>query len=94
VTAIVIDALLALAVLACWAGAAGFARLRSPLDRLHCVTFVNAAAGAAILCAAFVSDGASTRADKILLLLLAVLAAGAALAHATGRALVLREKEK
>jgi multicomponent Na+:H+ antiporter subunit G len=93
-TSIVIDALLALAVLACWLGAAGFARLNSPLDRLHCVTFVNAAAGIAILVAAFVADGISARAIKILVLNAAALASGAALAHATGRALLLRQRER
>ena len=93
-TSIVIDALLALAVLTCWLGAAGFARLKSPLDRLHCVTFVNAGSGIAILIAAFVADGVSARALKILVLNAAALASGAALAHATGRALLLRQRER
>ena len=93
-TSIIIDGLLALAVLTCWLGAAGFARLKSPLDRLHCVTFVNAGAGLAILIAAFAADGVSTRALKILVLNAAVLASGAALAHATGRALLLRERDR
>jgi len=93
-TTIIIDALLALAVLTCWLGVAGFARLKSPLDRLHCVTFVNAGAGLAILIAAFVADGASARAIKILVLNAAVLASGAALSHATGRALLLRQRER
>ena len=93
-TSIIIDALLTLAVLTCWLGAAGFARLTSPLDRLHCVTFVNAGAGVAILVAAFVADGVSARAIKILVLNAAVLASGAALSHATGRALLLRKSDK
>lgn len=93
-TAIAIDVLLAVAVLDCWLGAAGFARLKTPLDRLHCVTFVNVASGGAILAAAFVADGASDRAIKILVLNAAVLLCGAALAHATGRALQWREKQK
>jgi multicomponent Na+:H+ antiporter subunit G len=94
VTAVVLDMLLALAVLTCWLGVAGFARLKSPLDRLHCVTFVNAASGIAILVAAFIADGVSARTVKILLLNAAALASGAALAHATGRALLLRQREK
>jgi multicomponent Na+:H+ antiporter subunit G len=90
----IVDALLALAVLACWLGAAGFARLSSPLDRLHCVTFVNATAGIAILVAAFIADGVSARTVKILVLNAAALASGAALAHATGRALLLRQRDR
>jgi multicomponent Na+:H+ antiporter subunit G len=90
VKAIAIDALLAIAVGACWLGAAGFLCLKAALDRLHCVSFVNAAAGLAVLIAAFVADGASDRAFKILVLTAVVLIAGAALAHATGRALVQR----
>jgi multicomponent Na+:H+ antiporter subunit G len=90
VRAVAVDALLAVLVLAAWLGCAGFARLRSPLDRLHCVTFVNAACGMALVAVAFVADGASDRAFKVLLLVAAALLSGAAVAHATGRALVLR----
>ena len=79
-------ALLAALVLAAWLGCAGFARLRSPLDRLHCATFVNAACGLALVAA----DGASDRAFKVLVLVAASLLSGGALAHAAGRALVLR----
>lgn len=89
-TGLVIDALLAIAVLAAWLGCAGFARLRAPLDRLHCVAFVNATAGAALTAAAFVADGPSIRAFKILLVAGISLLAGAALSHASGRALLLR----
>jgi multicomponent Na+:H+ antiporter subunit G len=91
---VAVDALLALAVLACWLGAAGFARLRSPLDRLHCVTFVNVAAGLAVFLAAFVADGPSHRVLKIGMLIAAVLFVGAALAHASGRALLLRTTQR
>lgn len=88
--AAVLDALLVALVLAAWLGSAGFARLRSPLDRLHCVTFVNAACGAALAASAFVADGWSDRALKVVLLVAAALLSGAACAHAAGRALVLR----
>lgn len=84
------EALLAIMVLAAWLGCAGFARLRSPLDRMHCVAFVNATAGSALTAAAFVADGASTRAFKILLITFVSLLAGAATSHATGRAILLR----
>lgn len=93
-TAVAIDALLVLAVLACWLGAAGFARLRSPLDRLHCVTFINVAAGLAVFIASFIADGASNRVLKIGMLIAAVLFVGAALAHASGRALLLRATQR
>ena len=89
-TAAAINALLVVLVLAAWLGCAGFIRLRAPLDRLHCVAFVNAAAGAALVAAAFAADGASSRSFKTLLLVAAALLSGAALAHATGRALLLR----
>ena len=88
--AVATDVLLALAVAASWLGAAGLWRLRTSLDRLHCVTFVNVASGLAILIAAILTDGPSTRAAKIVLLSLALLWIGAALAHATGRAVRLR----
>ena len=89
-TRIVLDVLLAVVVLAAWLGGAGFLRLRSPLDRMHCVAFVNAVAGVALTVAAFVSDGASDRALKILLFTVVSLLTGAAMSHAIGRALLLR----
>lgn len=86
-----IDALLAVMVLLVWLGCAGFARLRTPLDRLHCVAFVNVTAGSVLVLLAFLSDGASVRAGKILLLVATGLVAGAALSHATGRMILMRE---
>lgn len=85
-----IDGLIALALAAAWLGCFGFLRLRSALDRLHAVTFVAAGAGLPIAAAAFVADGASDRAWKILLLVALQLGTGAALAHAIGRAVLLR----
>lgn len=93
-TAGVIDALLALTVALCWLAAAGFARLVSPLDRLHCVTFVAVAGGSTLLVAAFLADGVSARAVKLLLLVALMLWAGAGLTHAMGRALHFRRKPK
>jgi multicomponent Na+:H+ antiporter subunit G len=87
---IVVDILLAIAVLAAWLGAIGSLRLARPLDRLHCVTFVNVASGAAILLAAWVADGPSARVLKIIWLIVVLLLGGAALTHATGRALIVR----
>jgi len=94
VKTVLIDILLALLVASSWLGAYGFARLPSALSRLHCASFVGAAGGAALTIAAFVSDGASTRALKTLLLLVLLLLTGAALSHAAGRALVLRDRNE
>ena len=85
-----VDSLLVLAVLGAWLGCAGFARLRDPLDRLHCVAFVNVVSGGALIVAAVVSDGLSVRAGKLLLAVGISLLAGAASAHVIGRALTLR----
>ena len=89
-TRLAIDALLVVIVLCAWLGCAGFARLRAPLDRLHCVAFVNATAGVALVVLALAADGPSVRALKILLIVCINLLGGAALSHATGRALTLR----
>ncbi len=90
VTRLAIDALLTIMVLAVWLGCAGFARLRTPLDRMHCVAFVNTTAGTALILAAFLSDGVSVRALKILLMVIASLLIGAATSHAVGRSILLR----
>lgn len=90
-TALAIDVLLVVTVLAAWLGCAGFARLRTPLDRMHCVAFVNATSGLALTIAAFVADGLSARALKILLIAGLGLLAGAAMSHAIGRSLLLRD---
>lgn len=89
-TRFAIDILLAFMAVAAWLGVAAFFRLRTALDRIHCVTFVNATAGMALTLAAFISDGASDRALKILLFTVVSLLIGASLSHATGRALLLR----
>ena len=90
-TSIAIDGLLAITVLSAWLGCVGFARLRAPLDRLHCVAFVNTTAGTALALAAFLSDGLSDRSCKILLIVAASLLTGAAMSQAVGRALLTRE---
>ncbi len=87
-----VDALLLLAMLCAWLGCAGFVRLRGPLDRLHCVAFVNVTVGATLTLAAFAADGVSTRSLKVLLILALTLLAGAAGTHVTGRALLRRRE--
>jgi multisubunit Na+/H+ antiporter MnhG subunit len=87
----IIDTLLVLACVCVWIGCIGFARLTGPFDRLHCVTFVAASAGPLIAALAFIMDGASDRAWKILLLVGLMLVNGAALTHATARTIAWRE---
>ena len=87
---VVIDILLGLLVAATWLGCLGFARLRTPLDRLHCAAFVNAVGGLLLGVIAFAADGASDRAFKVLLIVAVSLVSGAALSHAVGRALIYR----
>jgi len=86
----VVEGLLAVVVLTAWLGAAGFARLAWPLDRLHCVTFVYVTCGALTLTAAALWGGSADDIIKVAVLLAALLVGGAAVAHATGRAIVRR----
>ena len=86
-----VDLCLALAVLCCWIGGFGALRLRSALDRLHAVAFTNAAAGVFVVAAAVLAAGVSTRSVKLAGLVAFVLAAGAGVSHAAGRALALRD---
>ncbi|WP_328702639.1 monovalent cation/H(+) antiporter subunit G [Belnapia mucosa] len=88
--ALAVDLLLGLGVLAAWLAAIGMLRLRTPLDRLHLVAFLATGPGLAFLLAALVEDGFGQRPLKLLLLVLALLAVGAGLAHAAGAALVRR----
>jgi hypothetical protein len=84
------EVLLGLAVLAAWLGAAGFARLALPLDRLHCVSFVSITCGALILAAAALGGVAPEVIIKVALLLGGLLLGGAATAHSSARAIVRR----
>ena len=90
----IIRALLALAVVIAWIGALAFARLRTALERLHVVTFLNIVLGATLLVAAGMTDGASARVLKIGLMWLAILLSGALLSHACARTLRLRNVER
>jgi multicomponent Na+:H+ antiporter subunit G len=82
--------LLIMAVAAAWLGTLGFARLRTAIDRLHCVTFVNVVSGLGVVLAAVLSDGISIRWGKIVLILALNLIGGAAISHVTARALLER----
>jgi multicomponent Na+:H+ antiporter subunit G len=89
----VIAVLLTIAVACVWLGSFGFARFGSAYDRLHCVTFVAVTGGFFVVVAAFLADGVSDRALKVLLFFLLTLADGAAVAHATGRAVMRRTED-
>ncbi len=89
---ILVDVFLGLAVVFAWLGAAGFARLSSSLDRLHAVAFVTVGAGLSLVVAAFIADGPSTRAFKILVLWLVALIAGAAVNQAVARTIFTRDE--
>lgn len=88
------EVLLAAAVAAAWLGAAGLFRLAGPLERLHCVPFVNITCGALILIAAAAGGGAPDPIIKTALLLAGLLVGGAATAHATARAIVQRRSPR
>lgn len=91
---VLLGAVLGLAVASVWLGCIAALRLPGALDRMHAVAFVNVAGGALLTLAAFVADGVSIRAMKVLGLYLLLLVSGAALSHATGRALLIREGRK
>ena len=92
-TALVVP-LLALAVLAVWIAAVGFCRLRTALERLLAVTFLNVAGGAPVVLAAWLTDGPTVRAAKCTAVWLATLVVGALLGHVTGHALHIRDGER
>ncbi|PIK73500.1 cation:proton antiporter, partial [Methylobacterium frigidaeris] len=64
------------------------------LQRLHTVTFVNVAGGAAIVLATWLTDGLTPRALKCTAIWLATLLVGALLSHVTGHALHIRDGER
>jgi multicomponent Na+:H+ antiporter subunit G len=84
---------LALGVLAAWIGAVTLLRL-APLGRIHAVSFVNVAAGAAVTLAAWLQDGPSPRSAKVLLAWIVLMLSGALSAHVTGRAIHPRDGER
>ncbi|MDP4024185.1 monovalent cation/H(+) antiporter subunit G [Methylobacterium sp. NEAU 140] len=82
---------LGLAVAAAWLASLALLRLPRALDRLHAAAFLNVAVAAPVAVAAFVADGISVRSLKILLIALLLVAWGAVLSHAAGRAVLMRE---
>ena len=82
----VVAAVLILMVFTAWLGVLGFARLRVPIDRLRCVTFVSVTSGILLLLAATVSDRFSDRCGKIMLIVGFNILGGAASSHVIARA--------
>lgn len=80
--------------LAVWIGCIAALRLPAARDRMHAVTFVTVAGGTGLTLAAFVADGVSIRSAKVLALSVALIFTSAALSHATGRALLIREDRR
>lgn len=91
---VLVDGLLVVLVGAAWLGVGGFARLRTALDRLHCISFINTVCGLLLVAIAFVAEGASSRAVKILFIVALNLLSGAVISHATGRAIVNRGEDE
>lgn len=89
---VVLGVLAAAIVAAAWLGALGFARLRSALDRLHCVTFVLVGCGLPLVVLAFVADGPSVRAFKVLGMVAIALVAGASVNQSVARAVFERDE--
>nr|WP_246482116.1 monovalent cation/H(+) antiporter subunit G [Methylorubrum zatmanii] len=83
-----------MAVASVWIAALALWRLRTALERLHTVTFVNVAGGGAVLLAAWLTDGLSPRALKCAAIWLATVLVGALLSHVSGHALHLRDGER
>ncbi len=91
---VAVTVVLGAGLVAAWIGVAAFLRLPTPLDRLHVVTFVNVAVGAAVTAAAVLTDGVSTRSLKVALLWGLTLIFGALLSHVTARAIFFRDGER
>jgi multicomponent Na+:H+ antiporter subunit G len=85
---------LALGIATAWLGALAFVRLKTPLERLHVVTFVNVVTGGAVMVAAFLTEGVTGRTLKCALIWVVTLLVGALLSQVSGRALNLRGGER
>ncbi|HTT81007.1 MAG TPA: monovalent cation/H(+) antiporter subunit G [Stellaceae bacterium] len=91
VAGIAVSVLLGLAVLSAWLACFALLRFRAALDRLHCSAFVNAAGGGFVAAAVLVQDRATDRSLKVLAILAILVLGSAALSHAVGRAILLRD---
>ncbi|MCJ2013044.1 monovalent cation/H(+) antiporter subunit G [Methylobacterium sp. J-076] len=86
-----VGALLALTVGVTWLSALAILRMPRALDRFHATSFLNVATGVCVTAVSFAADGVSDRSLKVLLMMVLLVAFGAVLSHAAGRAVLLRE---
>lgn len=87
-----VDVFLALAVATSWLGAAAFLLLAAPYDRLHAAAYVILGAGFFVTLAVIASNPVSALALKGVIIYAALVATGAIVNHAIGRALRLRDE--
>jgi small basic protein len=80
-----IDALIALGVVAAWAGCLGFLTGASTSKLIHRPIFLAGTTGTALVLAALVQDGATVRVGKMLLLVAMLLVTGIVLAKGLSR---------
>jgi monovalent cation/proton antiporter MnhG/PhaG subunit len=82
---------LALVVLACWLGAIGMWRMRSPMQALHYLSLPTTLGAFALVIAVFLADGANQAFWKTLLIACILFATNSVVAHATARSFRARE---
>ena len=88
----VVDGLLAITALSCWAGAVGMVRMRDPYQALHYLGVPAIAGMGALTLAVFVESGWTQASWKCGIILLVLLASNSVGTHAAARA--FREREK
>ena len=91
VHAIVINVLLALAVLSCWIGVIGMLRMRNPYQALHYLTLPATVALPALTIAVFLHEGFGSTALKVGLVAVVILSINSVVTHASARAFRQRE---
>lgn len=88
--AVLLDALLGSAVVACWLGVIGMLRMRHPTQALQYLTLPATIGMGAVTVAMFVDMGLSSAAFKTLLIAVVVLGINSVVTHATARAFRVR----
>lgn len=91
---LLVGALLTIAVMSALLATIAFARMATPLERLHAGGFLGAVSGSAIVGAGFATVGVTGQSIKMLLILIVLVLSGALANHAIGRALYLRGGER
>ena len=91
---VLVCTLLAIAVLSALLATIAFARMTTPLERLHPGGFVAVVSGGAIVGAGFATVGVTGQSIKMLLIVIVMGLSGALANHAIGRALHLRGGER